>query len=36
MLSLLLWCFVVDDIIVRLSGDGIYIQSYADMSSCGG
>jgi hypothetical protein len=32
-LSPLLWCLVVDDLI---SGDGIYIQSYADMSSCGG
>jgi hypothetical protein len=36
MLSPLLWCLVVDDLIARLSGDGIYIQSYADMSSCGG
>jgi hypothetical protein len=35
-LSPLLWCLVVDDVIARLSADGIYIQSYADMSSCSG
>jgi hypothetical protein len=35
-LSPLLWCLVVDDLIARLSGDGIYVQSYADMPSCSG
>jgi hypothetical protein len=36
-LSLLLWCLVVDDLLIRLSGSGVYIQGYADdMSSCGG
>ena len=29
-LSPLLWCLVVDDLINRLSGSGIYIQGYAD------
>jgi hypothetical protein len=33
----LLWCLVVDDVLARLSGSGIFIQGYADdMSSCGG
>jgi len=36
-LSPLLWCLVVDDLITRLSGTGIYIEGYADdMYSCGG
>jgi hypothetical protein len=35
-LSLLLWCLVVDDLIVRLTGSGIYIQGHTDdMSFCG-
>jgi hypothetical protein len=35
-LSLLLWCLVVDDLLTRLSGGGVFIQGYADdMSSCG-
>jgi hypothetical protein len=29
-LSPLLWCLVVDDLIARLSGDGVYCQGYAD------
>ena len=29
-LSPLLWCLVVDDLITRLSGSGIFIQGYAD------
>jgi len=29
-LSPLLWCLVVDDLIMRLSGSGIYIQGHAD------
>jgi hypothetical protein len=29
-LSPLLWCLVVDDLIARLSGSGIHIQGYAD------
>jgi hypothetical protein len=28
--SALLWCVVVDDLIARLSGSGIYIERYAD------
>jgi hypothetical protein len=36
-LSPLLWCLVVDGLIVKFSGSGIYIQGYADdMSSCSG
>ena len=36
-LSPLLWCLVVDDLLARLSGSGIFIQGYAsDMSSCCG
>jgi hypothetical protein len=35
LLSPLLWCLVVDDLIARTSGSGVYIQGYADdMSSC--
>jgi hypothetical protein len=35
-LSPLLWCLVLDDLIARLSGSGIHIQGYADdMSFCG-
>jgi hypothetical protein len=30
LLSKLLWCLVVDDLIMRLSRNGIYIQGYAD------
>ena len=30
MLSPLLWCLVVDDLINKLNGSGIYIQGYAD------
>jgi hypothetical protein len=29
-LSPLLWCLVVDDLIVRISGSGIYIPGYTD------
>jgi hypothetical protein len=29
-LSPLLWCLVVDDLITRLSGGGVFIQGYAD------
>ena len=29
-LSPLLWCLVVDDLLARLSGGGIFIQGYAD------
>jgi len=29
-LSPLLWCLVVDDLLVRLSGNGVFIQGYAD------
>ena len=29
-LSPLLWCLVVDDLITRLSGSGLFIQGYAD------
>jgi hypothetical protein len=29
-LSPLLWCLVVDDLLTRLSGGGIFIQGYAD------
>ena len=29
-LSPLLWCLVVDDLIARLSGRGIFIQGYTD------
>jgi hypothetical protein len=29
-LSPLLWCLVVDDLLARLSGSGIFIQGYAD------
>jgi hypothetical protein len=33
----LLWCMVVNDLITRLSGSGVFIQGYADdMSSHGG
>jgi len=33
----LLWYLVVNDLIIRLSGGGVFIQGYADdMSSCGG
>jgi hypothetical protein len=36
-LSPLLWCLVVNDLIARLSGSGVSIQGYADdMSSRGG
>jgi hypothetical protein len=36
-LSPLLWCLVVDDLLTRLSGGGIFIQGYADdMSTCSG
>ena len=36
-LSPLLWCLVVNDLITRLSGCGVFIQGYADdMSTCGG
>jgi hypothetical protein len=36
-LSPLLWCLVVDDLLTRLSGGGVSIQGYADdMSSRGG
>ena len=36
-LSPLLWCLVVDEIITRLSGRGVFIQGYVDdMSSSGG
>jgi len=35
-LSPLPWCLVVDDLITRHSGSGIFIQGFADdMSSCG-
>ena len=35
--SPLLWCLVVDDLLARLSAGGVFIQGYADdMSSCGG
>jgi hypothetical protein len=30
MLLPLLWCLVVDDLIARFSGGGMYIQGYAD------
>jgi len=31
------WCLVVDDLLTRLSGGGVFIQGYADdMSSRGG
>ena len=30
MLSPLLWCLMVDDLLARLSGNGIFIQEYAD------
>jgi len=29
-LSLLLWCLVVDDLLARLSGNGVFIQGYTD------
>jgi hypothetical protein len=29
-LSPLLWCLVVDDLLARLSGNGVFIQGYAD------
>ena len=29
-LSLLLWCLVVDDLLARLSGNGVFIQRYTD------
>ena len=29
-LSLLLWCLVVDDLLARLSGNGTFIQGYTD------
>jgi hypothetical protein len=36
-LSPLLMCLVVNDLIARLSGAGVFIQGYADgMSSCSG
>jgi hypothetical protein len=36
-LSPLLWCLVVDDLLTRLSGGGVFNQGYADdMSSRGG
>jgi hypothetical protein len=36
-LSPLLWCLLVDDLLARLSGGGVFIQDYADdMSSHGG
>jgi hypothetical protein len=36
-LSPLLWCLVVDDLIAMFSGSGIYIQGYADDTSyCSG
>jgi hypothetical protein len=35
-LSPLLWCLVMDNLLARHSGNGVYIQRYADdMSSCG-
>jgi hypothetical protein len=35
--SPLLWCLMVDDLLARLSGSGVFIQGYADdMSSRGG
>jgi hypothetical protein len=30
MLSPLLWCLVVDDLVARLSGSGVFIQGYSD------
>ena len=30
MLSPLLWCQVVDDLLARLSGNGVFIQGYMD------
>ena len=37
MLSPFLWCLVVNDLITRLSGSGVFIEGYADdMSSRGG
>jgi len=37
LLSPLLWCLVVNDLITRLSGGGVFIQGYGDdMSSCDG
>ena len=36
-LSPFLWCLVVNDLLARLSGGGVFIQGYADdMSSCSG
>jgi hypothetical protein len=36
-LSPLLWCLVVDDLLARLSGSGVFVHGYADgMSSYGG
>ena len=36
-LSLILWCLVIDDLLARLSGNGVLNQVNADdMSSCGG
>ena len=29
-LPLLLWCLVVDDLLARLSGNGVFIQGYTD------
>ena len=37
MLSPLVWFLVVDDLLAKLSGNGLFIQGYADdMSSRGG
>ena len=30
MLSPLLWCLVVNDLLTRLSGNGIFVQGYAN------
>jgi hypothetical protein len=36
-LSPLLWCLVLNDLLTRLSGGGVFIQGYmVDMSSCSG
>jgi hypothetical protein len=36
-LSPLLWCLVVDDLLARLSGNGVFIQGYTDDTSpCNG
>jgi hypothetical protein len=35
-LSPLLWCLVVNDLLTRLSGGGVLIQGHADDMSCGG